>query len=201
MNGTFKPLEPVGTSSSALFLARDGSAAIGWAFLDDGSTVLVRWDSAGAALVAAPPGGASVWTIAAINATATAAVGAAAGFDGNQAPYLWTLDAGFTILPELGRESDYDLSEALGLSADGRSVVGALQASVISNGDPPSREFLWTADDGLVALDGLMTASGYPDAGIFTAASISSDGRRILATGTLPRTDHDTSSVVIELDP
>jgi uncharacterized membrane protein len=200
VNDTLQPLEPVGTSSSALFLARDGSAAIGWAFLEDGSTVLVRWDSAGAALAAAPPGGTSVVTIAAINATATAAVGAGA-FNGNQAPYVWTLDGGFTILPELGRESDYDLSEALGVSADGRSVVGAIQASVVSNGDPPARGFLWTADGGLVVLDDLLSAAGFADAGIFTAGAISSDGRRILATGNPPRTDRDTNSVVIELGP
>ena len=160
--------------------------------------VLVRWDGNGSATVAEPPAGASIETIAAINPAGTAAVGALS-VGGNRAPYLWTLSGGFTVIPENGREQDYDLSEALDVSDDGTVVVGALQASVVSNEDHPPRGFLWTPAEGLILLDNLLTDFGMANAGIYQVSAISGDGRRVLAAGTFPRTNQDTSSLVIEL--
>jgi hypothetical protein len=123
----------------------------------------------------------------------------ALSFNGNGAPYLWTLAGGFQILPELGREGDYDASEAIGLSEDGRAVVGTLQANVISNGDPRSLAFLWTADGGLFTLNGLLATTGFPDPDFFSALAISRDGRKILATGNPEGTENDTNSLILTL--
>ena len=146
VNGTRQALEVVSTSSTARFTSSDGSTAAGLATIGS-RKVLVFWDGNGSATVAEPPAGASIETIAAINPAGTAAVGALS-VGGNRAPYLWTRSGGFTVIPENGREQDYDLSEALDVSDDGTVVVGALQASVVSNGDPAPRGFLWTRGPG-----------------------------------------------------
>jgi uncharacterized membrane protein len=197
VDGTLQPLESVSGASTARFASSDGRIAVGFAALAS-HNVLVRWDEGGHATVAEPPAGTSVEKINAINPAGTAAVGSLSA-GGNLAPFLWTLSGGFTVIPENGREQDYDLSEALDVSDDGTAVVGALQATVVSNGDPAPRGFLWTPDGGLVFLDDLLTAFGFANPGVYQASAISGDGRRILAAGTFPRTDHDTTSLVIEL--
>lgn len=198
VNGTLEPLEAVSVSSSARFTSADGAVAVGLA--GDGSgNVLVAWDAAGAATVSVPPAGASIETIRAINPAGTAAVGALS-VAGNRAPYLWTQAGGFTVIPENGRELDYDASEALDVSDDGTEVVGALQAKITSNGDPAPVGFLWTPATGLILVDDLLADFGFQNAGIFQAAAISADGRRILATGTFPAANQDTTSLVIELN-
>ncbi len=197
VSGLRRPLEAVGSASTARFTSADGGAAIGWASVG-AQNVLVRWDVDGTALVAAPPAGTTVESVRAINPAATAAVGALSQ-NGNWAPYVWTMSGGFTVIPELGREQDYDRSEALSVSADGNAVVGALQASVQSDAGPKPLGFLWTPATGLLPIDDLLTAAGYANPGIYQASAISGDGRRILATGNPTRTDHDTNSVIIEL--
>jgi uncharacterized membrane protein len=197
VNRTLQQLEAVSASSTARFTSSDGRVAVGLA-TDGSHNVLVRWDVDGAATVVEPPAGTTVDTIVAINPTATAAVGALSA-GGNRAPYVWTLAGGFTVLPENGREQDYDMSEAVDVSDDGAVVVGSLQSSVVFNGDPPMRGFLWTSSDGMIFIDDLLTASGFPNAGIYNVPAISGDGSRILATGAFPRALTDTNSLVIEL--
>jgi hypothetical protein len=197
VNGTRQALQAVSTSSTARFTSSDGSTAAGLATIDS-RNVLVLWDANGSATVAEPPSGASIETIAAINPTATAAVGALS-VGGNRAPYLWTRSGGFTVLPENGREQDYDQSEALDVSDDGTVVVGALQASVVSNGDPAPRGFLWTAGQGQILLDDLLIEFGVANPSIYQVSAISGNGRRILAAGVFPRANQDTNSLVIEL--
>ena len=199
IDGVAQALEPVGDASSAVQTSADGGVALGWGFVD-GRLVLVRWDAQGDAQLLPPPEGWSLETIRASNRAATAAVGALS-LDGNWAPYVWTHSGGFRILPELGREGDYDQSEAIGLSEDGHAVVGALQASVISNGDPPSLAFLWTADGGLFTLNDLLATVGFPDPDFFSALAISGDGRRILATGNPGEPAGDTNSLILTLAP
>lgn len=197
VGGVRQPLEAVGNASTARFTSADGSAAIGWATVG-AQNVLVRWDGDGTAFVAAPPAGTTIESVRAINPAATAAVGALSQ-NGNWAPFVWTMSGGFTVIPELGREQDYDRSEALSVSADGNAVVGALQASVQSDAGPKPLGFLWTPSTGLLPIDDLLAAAGYANPGIYQASAISGDGRRILATGNPTRTDHDTNSVIIEL--
>ncbi len=198
IDGVPQTLEAVGEFSIAVLTSADGSTALGSAFVN-GRGVLVQWDATGAAQVTEPPEGWTLESLRAANAAATAAVGALA-FNGNWAPYVWTSSGGFEILPELGREADYDNSEAVGLSEDGSSVIGTLQASVISNGDPPSLAFLWTADGGVVTLNTLLEAAGFVDPDFFQALAISADGRKILATGNPPGTLNDTNSIVLTLE-
>ncbi len=190
-------LEAVSTSSTARFTSSDGKVALGLA-TDGSHGVLVRWDVDGVATVAEPPAGTSVDTIAAINPAATAAVGALSA-GGNRAPFLWTQAGGFTVLPENGRDQDYDMSLATDVSDDGTVVVGSLQASVVFNGDPPMRGFLWTPTDGMIFIDDLLAPAGFPSAGIYHVSAISGDGTRILAMGAFPRELKDTNSLVIEL--
>jgi uncharacterized membrane protein len=197
VNGTRQALEVVSTSSTARFTSTDGSTAAGLATIGS-RKVLVFWDGNGSATVAEPPAGASIETLAAINPAGTAAVGALS-VGGNRAPYLWTRSGGYTVIPENGREQDYDLSEALDVSDDGTVVVGALQATVVSNGDPAPRGFLWTPGTGLILLDDLLTDFGFANPSIYQVSAISGNGRRILATGSFPRANQDTTSLVIEL--
>jgi probable HAF family extracellular repeat protein len=198
VNGTPQALPAASGTSTARFSSSDGSVAIGLATTAAGN-VLVRWDAGGTATVAIPPAGTSVDTIAAINPAATAAVGSLSS-GGNRAPYVWTLSDGFTVLPEDGRELDYDLSEARDVSDDGAVVVGALRASVISNGEPPTRGFLWTAEHGMSFIEDLLTEGGFTNQGIFEVSALAGDGKRILATGVSPHSTHDTGSLVITLN-
>jgi uncharacterized membrane protein len=197
VNGVQQALEAVSTSSTARFTSSDGAFALGLATIGS-QNVLVRWNGNGTATVVQPPVGATIEKINAVNPSGTAAVGALS-VAGNFAPFLWTVSGGFIIIPENGREQDYDLSEALDVSDDGTVVVGALQSEVTSNGDPPPVGFLWTQSDGLTLVDDLLTVFGFTGAGIYQVSAISGDGRRILATGTFPRTNQDTTSLVIEL--
>ena len=192
-----QPMEAVGTASSALFVADDASGSIGWADLG-GARVLVRWDASGAATIASPPGGGSVESVRAVNRAATAAVGAYS-IGGNWAPFVWTLGGGFVTIPENGREADYDRSEAFDVSDDGSTVVGYLGAQVISNGEPPQRAFLWNTSVGFVLVNDLMAAHGETDPDYFFADAISGDASRIVVTGNVSASIHDTNSVIVSL--
>jgi hypothetical protein len=141
--------------------------------------------------------------VAAINPDATAVVGALTDqvpFQENLVPYLWRLGEGFTLLGELGRPEDYDLSTALDVSDDGERVVGVIQARAVSNGDPPPIGFLWTRETGTQSLGALLEASGGGAHDIWYTRAISGDGRRILVTGIERPTIHDTTSAILELD-
>ncbi len=188
---------PGETFSTAQFSSDDGSIAIGWATVG-GRNVLARWDGSGAAVGFAPPGALSVETIHAINPAGTAVVGALIEND-DQAPFLWRLADGFTIIGELGREEDYDRSEALDVSDNGMRVVGRLGASVVFNGDPPPIGFLWMRGE-THDIEKLLTAAGEPPRRIFDAFAISGDGNRVVATGVVRPTINDTSSVLIEFE-
>lgn len=197
VGGNLRPLEAVGVASTARFTSTDGSAAIGWADLP-GRRVLVRWDAAGAAIVADPPAGATIETIHAINPSATAAAGALS-VAGNWAPFVWTQAEGFVVLSELSHEGYYDRSDAYDVSDDGRVVVGALQASVQSPGDPAPVGFLWVRGAGTFSVDDLVAGSGFDRLNVFAVQSVAGNGARLLASGLPPRTDSDTNSVIVEI--
>ena len=187
----------VGEASTASFVAADGSAALGWSELE-GRRVLVRWSRAGEATIATPPEGYDLASLRAVNPTATAAVGALSR-DGNWAPFVWTSRRGFTVIEELGREEDYDRSEALDVSDGGRAVVGVLQSSFVNEGDPPSLAFVWTAASGLTTLNDLVAGAGVEDVDLYHAVAISGEARQLLATGDPARAPGDTSSLLITL--
>jgi hypothetical protein len=192
-----KPMQPVGTASSALFTSRDGAIALGWA-TKDGRTVLARWDRDGSATVSEPPDGMTIESIRAINPAATAAVGALSR-EGNWAPFLWTAGDGFTVLPENGMEREYDYSEAFDVSDDGTSVVGYLGSGVIVNGYPPMLGFLWRPKTGLIFVNDLLSNAGFPNPDFYFVEGISGDGLKLLVTGNAAVTVHDTNTLVVTL--
>lgn len=195
--GKRKALQAVGEAATALFTSANGAFAVGWASID-GRKVLVRWDALERAEVFDPPVGYSVETISAVNRDATAAVGSLSR-DGNWAPYVWTLDEGFVVIPENGRELDYDASEAWDVSDDGDSVVGYLGATVVSNGDPPTLAFLWRRSTGLLLINDLMANGGFVSPDFYFATAISGDGLRILVDGNLEASIHDANAAVLTL--
>lgn len=197
IGGSLAPLTAVGEASTARFVSSDGSVALGWADVS-GRRVLVRWSSDGSATIFEPPSGTTLDAVGAVNPSATAAVGSVST-GGNQAPFVWTLADGFVVLPELGNEAYYDRSVAYDVSDDGNVVVGTLQASVQSPGDPVPVGFVWIRGEGLFPVDDLFTASGLAPLGIFDARVVSGDGTRFLATGNPPRTNADTNSVIVSI--
>lgn len=186
-----------GDAGSAAFTSVDGRHAIGWAS-DSGRKVLVRWDDTGAATVFDPPDGCTIETINAVNRDATAAVGAVSQ-GGNWSPYVWTLADGFVVIPENGREADYDASDAWDVSDDGNSVVGYLGATVVSNGDPPTLAFLWRRSTGLLLVNDLMANYGYVDPDFYFATAISGDGLRLVVDGNLEASVHDANALLLTL--
>lgn len=194
--GGYRSLE-VGQTSSAVFVAEDGSAVIGWGSVD-GRRLLVRWDRQRRPTVEVPPGNLSVESIQAVNPSATAVVGALSE-DGNWAPFVWTLERGFVVIGELGREGDYDRSVARDVSDDGTAVVGVLESSSIIEGEPRSYAFLWTAESGLHTINDLVSRAGLADPDYFLASAISGNGLQILASGNPPRAQRDTNSILVTL--
>ncbi len=201
IGGVRQRLQPVGSSSLARFTSRDGNVAIGSATIGE-QTVLVRWDRAGVATIAAPPNGMSVESIQAINPAGTAAVGALSpgGFLGNWVPFLWTAADGFTLIPELGHEMEFDASEAMDLSDDGAWVVGQLSTRFAGPGSLGPVSFLWNRATGTtLEIRELLADAGYPPLDLYFAPFISGDGLRILAKGNPDFTEHDTNTVLIGL--
>jgi hypothetical protein len=197
--GVEEALAAVGGSSAAAFVSADGSVAVGTATIG-AQTVLVRWLADGTAEVHAPAALDSLRELRAIAPGATAAVGQMS-VAGNAAPFVWTLAEGFVVLPERGRELDYDASRATGVSDDGDTVVGSLGASVVVEGDPPQLGFVWTRAGGLATVDELLVAGGFAAIGAYEVPALSGDGLRLLATGNPPRTPFDTNSVIVTLQP
>lgn len=203
--GIFEALMPVGSSSSGRFVSADGSTTVGTAVVA-GQTVVVQWDVNGEASVATPPVGWSVRDLNAANASGTAAVGVLVTPDPtkplmeNWAPFVWSAQDGIVMIPELGREQDYDLSEALDVTDDGNMVVGRYRATIVAEGDPPELGFIWIRGTGVVLLNDLMAAAGFADPDYYRVDAISGDGTRIMATGNPPgRTIHDTNSAIVQL--
>jgi hypothetical protein len=171
----------------------------------------VRWNAEGAAQVFTPPDGYSLGRITAINPDATAVVGALVSYSdctpggpgpicvGNQAPFVWSQDRGFTVLPEQDLPDFYDTSIAVGVSDDGNTIVGELSSSVQFDGSPKPVAFVWTRSSGQILLNTLASDAGY-DYDLFGAVAVSGSGHRIVATGVVqPPTQHDTSSVILDI--
>jgi hypothetical protein len=194
---------PGAVSTTARFVSADGQWTVGWATLRGGEDVLVRWAGDGSATVLTPPSGLALKSVAAINPTATAIVGALTDgvlFQENQTPFVWRLGSGFTAIGELGADEVYDRSYAIDVSDDGQSVVGKLALSVTTGGSPPSIGFLWTPSKGTQDLKLLLEQGGGPPLFLFEPSGISGDGKRILITGTEAPSVNDTAAVIFDLD-
>lgn len=199
------------TQSTAMFTSHDGNIAVGTATLSPALTLLVRWDANGQPQVLTPPNGLSVDRVTAINPDATAIVGSLVQYtgctpggpgpicNGNQVPFLWTSQDGFTLLPENGLGDFYDMSTSVGVSDDGKTVVGELISSTSYDGAPHPAAFVWNRTTGEIMLNTLMSNAGY-NYELFGAVAISGSGTKIVATGDVqPTSNNDTDSVILTL--
>ncbi len=115
-----------------------------------------------------------------ISADGSTIVGVSSGPWGDEA-FLWTNEEeGMVGIGDLEGGAFY--SEALGVSADGSTIVGT---SEILAGDTA---FIWDADNGMRALDEVLTAQGLDLTGwtLEEARDVSDDGRVIIGQGINP---------------
>ncbi|MGA0601337.1 hypothetical protein ACO2Q3_11605 [Caulobacter sp. KR2-114] len=102
-----------------------------------------------------PSGGANAEGLA-INGDGTVAVGDSSAPGGGLAPVIYTPGGAITFLGTIGDPNTLDLGKALGVSADGRIVVGYVNNS--HNGGQLTA-FRWTQAGGVVALPFLVSSS------------------------------------------
>jgi hypothetical protein len=193
--------------SSVAFFVADNGLVFGTATTSDGHIHLIRWDADGNPEVLEPPAPFGVVGLTSIDASGTAAGGWVAQQTGcidsgdpacNQSPFVWTLNNGFTILPENGHEDFYYYSTVNAVSDGGRVAVGALTAASRGPGDPPDLGLVWTADLGMFFIDDLIIGQPNPD--YVSADQVSSDGNRVMVTGNpLRNDDHDTFQLILDL--
>jgi hypothetical protein len=196
-------------SSVALFVA-DNRVVFGTATSSDGRTVLLRWDALGRVQVLTPPDNLDVARFSSIDSVGGAAGGALAQRTDcisapdpacDWAPFVWTQQGGFTILPENGLEQTYDRSTVNDVSDGGRVAVGELAISVRSDTSPRQVGFAWSAASGLVLVNDLVARIGQSDPDYWTADRVSGNGGRVLVTGNPPVAVHDTQSIILDLTP
>jgi hypothetical protein len=196
-------------SSVAVFVAETG-VVFGYAVLNDGRVVLVRWDANGSPQTFEPPNGLSVVNLSSIDSQGNAAGGALAQQFSciqqcndplcDRKPFVWTRRGGFTVLPENGHEGTYNSSAVLDVSDNGGVAVGQLSTCEVTPDSPPQLAFVWTADSGLVLVDDLMAAFGQPDPHYYLATDVSRNGNRVLVVGNPPLHDaQDTADLTLDL--
>jgi hypothetical protein len=196
-------------SSVAVFVAESG-VIFGYAILNNGRVVLVRWDANGNPEIFEPPNGLSVVNLSSVDSQGNAAGGALAQQFNciqqcndplcDRKPFVWTRRGGFTILPENGLEEIYNTSAVQDVSDDGRVAVGQLSTCVVTPNSPPQQACLWTAASGLVLVNDLMADFGQPDPHYYIATDVSRDGNRVLVVGNPPLTDpQDTADLTLDL--
>ena len=211
VNGIEKQLSTgsVAVQSSVAVSVADSGVIFGYAVLNNGRVILMRWQANGVPEMFVPPNGLSVVNLSSIDSQGNAAGGALAQQFScpscndpacNRKPFVWTRQNGFTILPENGLEEVYNTSAVLDVSDDGRIAVGQLSTCVLGPGSPPQVGFVWRADSGLVLVNHLMAAFGQPDPHYYAATDVSRDGNRVLAVGNPPLNDpQDTADVTLDL--
>ena len=196
-------------SSVAVFVA-DNGVIFGYAVLNNGRVVLVRWDADGNPEIFEPPNGLSVVNLSSVDSQGNAAGGSLAQQFSciqqcndplcDRKPFVWTRRGGFTILPENGHEDTYNNSAVLDVSDDGRVAVGQLATCEVTPDSPPQLAFLWNANSGLVLVNDLMAAHGQPDPHYYLATDVSRNGNRVLAVGNPPLHDaQDTPDLTLDL--
>jgi uncharacterized membrane protein len=195
-------------SSVVVFVAESG-VIFGYAVLNDGRVVLMRWDSNGNPEMFQPPNGLTVVNLSSIDSQGNAAGGALAQQIEcvqctdpacKRKPFVWTRSNGFTILPENGLEENYNTSAVQDVSDDGRVAVGQLSTCEVTPDSPAQLAFIWTAASGMVFVNDLMAAFGQPDPHYYTCTDVSRDGNRVLAVGNPPLIDaQSTPDLTLDL--
>jgi uncharacterized membrane protein len=196
-------------SSVAVFVANSG-VIFGYAILNDGRVVLIRWDAGGNPEFLEPPNGLSVVNLSSVDSQGNAAGGALAQQFSciqqcndplcTRKPFVWTRTGEFTVLPENGHEDTYNNSAVLDVSDNGRVAVGQLSTCEVTPDSPPQLAFAWTAASGLVLIDDLMAVYGQPEPHYYLATDVSRDGNRVLVVGNPPLHDaQDTPDLTLDL--
>jgi uncharacterized membrane protein len=211
VNGVEQQL-PTGTigvqSSVAVFIA-DSGVIFGYAVLNDGRAVLMRWDGNGNPEMFQPPNGLTVVTLSSVDSQGNAAGGALAQQFSCirqcndplciRKPFVWTRSGGFTVLSENGHENTYNDSAVQDVSDGGRVAVGQLSTCEVEPDSPPQLAFVWRADTGMVFVNDLMT-DWQPDPHYYIATDVSRDGNRVLVMGNPPLRDaQDTPDLTLDL--
>jgi hypothetical protein len=196
-------------SSVAVFVAESG-VIFGYAVVNHGRVVLLRWDDDGNPEIFEPPNGLSVVNLSSVDSQGNAAGGALAQQFScpscsdplcKRKPFVWTRRSGFTILPENGLEGTYNNSAVLDVSDDGRVAVGQLSTCLVTPDSPSQLGFVWTVASGLVLVDDLMAEYGQPDPHYFLATDVSRNGNRVLVVGNPPLRDpQDTADLTLDLE-
>ena len=114
----------------------------------------------------------------AISSDGTAVVGRTSEL-GTSRAFRWTADDGTIDLGSLAGPGGF--AEALGVDADGDTVVGT---SSVLDGQLPSVAFVWTAADGIRALEDVLADVGVDLMGreLTSANAVSDDGRTIVGS-------------------
>jgi uncharacterized membrane protein len=210
VNGVAHQLSTAGIqaqSSVAVFVADDG-VIFGYAVLNDGRVVLIRWDSNGNPQVFQAPNGLTVVNLSCVDSQGNAAGGALAQQFScpscpdaacRRIPFVWTLTSGFTILPQNGSDA-YNTSAVEDVSDGGRVAAGQLSTCVVGPDSPPQLAFVWRSDSGMVLVNKLMATFGQSNPDYYIATDVSRDGSRILAVGNPPLIDaQDTPDLTLYL--
>src|SRR5258708_12725761 len=117
--------------SVAVFVAESG-VIFGYAVVNHGRVVLLRWDDDGNPEIFEPPNGLSVVNLSSVDSQGNAAGGALAQQFScpscsdplcKRKPFVWTRRSGFTILPENGLEGTYNNSAVLAHSHHDRAPL------------------------------------------------------------------------------
>ncbi|MEM7310014.1 MAG: hypothetical protein AAF682_25285 [Planctomycetota bacterium] len=158
----------------------DGSTIGGWDEDDTGPRRASIWYSDGTELLVNvtgtnPTGIGEVWGLS------TDGSWACGSSQSGEGPFLYSQATGNINLGLPGPLGIFDVSQANGVSDDGKVVVG-IQGSAF--GTPP-RAFIWTATGGMRWLDEYLTDLGVTlpgGAGLSSAVEVSPDGTKILGT-------------------
>jgi hypothetical protein len=200
----------IGVQSSVAVFAAASGVIFGYAVLNNGRVVLMRWDTNGIPEMFQPPNGLSVVNLSSVDSQGNAAGGALAQQFScvqqcedprcTRKPFVWTRSGGFTILPQNGHGNIYNNSAVLDVSDNGRVAVGQLSPCEVWPGSPPQLAFVWTAASGMVFVNDLMLAFGQRDPDYYTCTDVSRNGNRVLAVGNPPLIDaQSTPDLTLDL--
>lgn len=181
-------------TSSASDVTPDGSVIVGSGITDDGTRAF-RWtiDAGLAPLSGDPAGQFDTWANA-VSSDGAAVVGIISRPDGSSEAYRWTESTGVVGLGDLPGGGSAPRSEAVGVSGDGRIVVGH---GLTDLGD---EAFIWDPDNGLRrVVDALSEDFGLDLAGwqLLNASDVSNDGATIVGWGINPGGTYEAWRAVI----
>ena len=161
------------TNSRALAVSADGSAVVGWSNTHGENKMAFLWTAQGGIVPLGDlPGGWINSEARAVSNGGTVVVGTTHTDTGTTA-FRWTPETGMQPFDMWDQRPGEHYSEAIGISADGTTIIGHADSSTINN----RTGFKWTAATGMVAL-GIPSWSFYYN----QPMDISADGSTIVGS-------------------